>query len=105
MVELLWLAYLTAANAFVVLRLLPVTDREKDAEILVLRYQITVLERQLDGARVRFTGPDQVLLVVEPGGAAPVRAGAPTAAVGDAAEILDIHVHQFDRAGRVRSGG
>ncbi|WP_207934647.1 hypothetical protein [Actinomadura sp. KC06] len=41
---------MTAANAFAVLRLLPMTDREKDAEILVLRYQITVLERQLDGA-------------------------------------------------------
>ncbi|TDE37665.1 integrase [Actinomadura sp. 6K520] len=56
------LAYLTAANAFAVLRLLPMTDREKDAEILVLRHQITVLERQLDGARVRFTVPDRALL-------------------------------------------
>ncbi|MDL4821115.1 integrase core domain-containing protein [Actinomadura opuntiae] len=59
---LLRLAYLTVANAFAVLRLLPMTDREKDAEILVLRHQITVLERQLDGARVRFTGPDRALL-------------------------------------------
>ncbi|WP_205719205.1 hypothetical protein [Actinomadura geliboluensis] len=56
------LAYLTAANAFAVLRLLPMTDRDKDAEILVLRHQITVLERQLDGARVRFTVPDRALL-------------------------------------------
>jgi hypothetical protein len=53
---------LTAANAFAVLRLLPMTDREKDAEILVLRHQITVLERQLDGERVRFTVPDRALL-------------------------------------------
>ncbi|WP_412520809.1 integrase core domain-containing protein [Actinomadura madurae] len=59
---LLRLAYLTAANAFAVLGLLPMTDREKDAEILVLRHQITVLERQLDGARARFAGPDRVLL-------------------------------------------
>jgi len=43
------LAYLTTSNMFAVLRLLPMTDREKDAEILVLRHQITVLERQLDG--------------------------------------------------------
>ena len=56
------LAYLTAANAFAVLRLLPMTDREKDAEILVLRHQIAVLERQLDGERVRFTVPDRALL-------------------------------------------
>ncbi|MFA1551890.1 integrase core domain-containing protein [Actinomadura chokoriensis] len=59
---LLRLAYLTVANTFAVLRLLPMTDRAKDAEILVLRHQITVLERQLDGARVRFTGPDRALL-------------------------------------------
>jgi putative transposase len=59
---LLRLAYWTVTNAFAVLRLLPMTDREKDAEILVLRHQITVLERQLDGARVRFTGPDRALL-------------------------------------------
>ncbi|WP_412520706.1 hypothetical protein K8Z49_22595 [Actinomadura madurae] len=31
------LAYLTVANAFAVLRLLPMTEREKDTEILVLR--------------------------------------------------------------------
>lgn len=59
---LLRLAYLIAANTFSVLRLLPMTDREKDAEILVLRHQITVLERQLDGTRVRFTAPDRVPL-------------------------------------------
>ncbi|MFD3558172.1 hypothetical protein ACFWVU_00650 [Streptomyces sp. NPDC058686] len=34
-------------NAFAVLRLLPMSDRDKDAEILALRHQITVLERQL----------------------------------------------------------
>lgn len=38
------------------------TDREKDAEILVLGHQITVLKRQLDGARVQFTDPDRALL-------------------------------------------
>jgi hypothetical protein len=56
------LAYLIAASAFAVLRPLPMTDREKDAEILVLWDQITVLERQLDGARLRFVGPDRALL-------------------------------------------
>ncbi|GAA0268806.1 hypothetical protein GCM10009527_076350 [Actinomadura nitritigenes] len=53
---------MTAASAFAVLRLLPITDREKDAEILVLRHQVTVLGRQLDGARVRFTVPGRALL-------------------------------------------
>jgi hypothetical protein len=37
------LAYWTVANTFAVLRLLPMTDREKDAEILVLGHQIAVL--------------------------------------------------------------
>ncbi|GAA0269539.1 hypothetical protein GCM10009527_077230 [Actinomadura nitritigenes] len=55
-------AYSTMANAFAVLRLLPMTDREKDAEILVLRHQIAVLERQLTGKRVRFTAVDRALL-------------------------------------------
>jgi putative transposase len=41
------LAYLAVINAFVALRLLPVSDRDKDIEILALRHQITVLERQL----------------------------------------------------------
>jgi putative transposase len=56
------LAYLGASNAFAVLRLLPMTDRDKDAEILTLRHQIMVLERQLGGQRVRFTRSDQAFL-------------------------------------------
>jgi hypothetical protein len=44
---LLRLAYLTMTNTFKMLRLLPVSDRDKDAEILALRHQIAVLERQL----------------------------------------------------------
>ncbi|MGI5421984.1 transposase family protein [Actinomadura luteofluorescens] len=42
------------------------TDREKNAEILVLRHQITVLEGQLDAARVRFAGADRVLSPFQP---------------------------------------
>lgn len=44
------------------LRLLPMSDREKDVEILALRHQITVLERQLSGARVRFDASDRAFL-------------------------------------------
>ncbi|MEU0929960.1 hypothetical protein [Streptomyces malaysiensis] len=44
---LLRLAYLAVTNAFALLRLLPMSDRDKDAEILALRHQITVLEHQL----------------------------------------------------------
>ena len=39
------LAYLGMSNVFAVLRLLPMSDRDKDVEILALRHQITVLER------------------------------------------------------------
>jgi putative transposase len=56
---LLRLAYLTVTNTFAVLRLLPMSDRDKDVEILALRHQITVLERQLSGTRVQFTAPDR----------------------------------------------
>jgi hypothetical protein len=33
---------------------LPVSDRENDVEILALRHQIAVLERQPNGQQVRF---------------------------------------------------
>jgi hypothetical protein len=49
------LAYLGVTNALARLRLLPMSDRDKDTEILVLRHQIAILERQLDGEKVRFT--------------------------------------------------
>nr|WP_243876061.1 hypothetical protein [Streptomyces sp. 846.5] len=44
---LLPLAYLTVTKTFAALRLLPMGERAKDVEILALRHQITVLERQL----------------------------------------------------------
>ncbi|MEU6788758.1 hypothetical protein ABZ912_57060 [Nonomuraea angiospora] len=60
---LLRLAYLTVTNAFAALRLLPMSDRDKDMEILVLRHQIAVLERQLGAdTRVRFAPEDRALL-------------------------------------------
>ncbi|MER5915759.1 hypothetical protein ABT124_36385 [Streptomyces sp. NPDC001982] len=62
MVVLLRLAYLRMTNAFALLRLLPMSDREKDVEILALRHQVAVLERQLSGQRVRFDAGDRALL-------------------------------------------
>jgi putative transposase len=59
---LLRLAYLGVTNALAMLRLLPMSDRAKDAEILALRHQITVLERQLHGQRIRYTPADRALL-------------------------------------------
>ncbi|WP_431921822.1 hypothetical protein [Nonomuraea jabiensis] len=60
---LIRLAYLTVTNAFAALRLLPMGDRDKDIEILALRHQITVLQRQLgDDARVRFAPEDRAFL-------------------------------------------
>lgn len=40
--------------------LLPMSDRDKDAETLALRHRITVLERQLGISRARFTASDVV---------------------------------------------
>ncbi|MEU9336558.1 hypothetical protein AB0D49_25865 [Streptomyces sp. NPDC048290] len=59
---LLRLAYLGVTNAFAMLRLLPMSDRVKDVEILALRHQIGVLERQLNGQRVRFHASDRAFL-------------------------------------------
>lgn len=44
------LAYLAVTNTFAALRLLPISDHEKDAEILMLRHQLMILERQLNSA-------------------------------------------------------
>ncbi|MGE5830142.1 MAG: integrase, partial [Micromonosporaceae bacterium] len=59
---LLRLAYLGVTNAFALLRLLPGGDRDKDIEILSLRHQLAVLQRQLDGQRVRFEPVDRAWL-------------------------------------------
>lgn len=59
---LLRLAYLGITNAFALLRLLPGSDRDKDAEILALRHQLAVLRRQLGGQRVRFEPADRAWL-------------------------------------------
>jgi hypothetical protein len=45
------LAYLGVTNTLALLRLLPTSDRDKDAEILALRHQIAVLQRQLHGEK------------------------------------------------------
>jgi putative transposase len=56
------LAYLSVANVFAVLRLLPGSDRDKDAEILALRHQLAVAQRQLGGQKPRFQPADRALL-------------------------------------------
>ncbi|MDX3107524.1 hypothetical protein ACIBO5_12900 [Nonomuraea angiospora] len=60
---LLRLAYLTVTNAFAALRLLPMSDRDKDVEILALRHQIMVLQRQRGAdVQVRFAPEDRLFL-------------------------------------------
>ena len=59
---LLRLAYLGVTNVFALLRLLPMSSRDKDAEILALRHQLLVLQRQLGPDRARFTPADRALL-------------------------------------------
>lgn len=59
---LLRLAYLGVTNALALLRLLPMSNHDKNAEILALRHQIMVLERQLGGERVRFNPAERAWL-------------------------------------------
>jgi hypothetical protein len=56
---LLRLAYLGVTNAFALLRLLPMSDHDKDVEILALRHQITVLQLQLGPDKPRFEQADR----------------------------------------------
>jgi len=59
---LLRLAYLGVSSAIAMLRLLPIGDLDKDVEILALRHQITVLERQLHGDKPQFAPADRAFL-------------------------------------------
>ncbi|MGC9537589.1 integrase core domain-containing protein [Streptomyces sp. UG1] len=57
---LLRLAYLAATNTLSLLRLLPMSDRDKDIEILALRHQLLVLQRQV--GKPTFTDTDRAVL-------------------------------------------
>jgi putative transposase len=59
---LLRLAYLGVTNALAMLRLLPMSDHDKDVEILALRHQVMVLQRQMGERKVRFKPSDRALL-------------------------------------------
>ncbi|MEU5850666.1 helix-turn-helix domain-containing protein [Saccharopolyspora shandongensis] len=54
--------FLAVAHAFATLRLLPMTDREKDVEILALRHQLAVLQRQLGDQRLQLRPEDRAFL-------------------------------------------
>jgi putative transposase len=57
---LLRLSYLALTNVFAFVRLLPVSDVDKDVEILALRHQLAVLQRQID--KPRLAQPDRAFL-------------------------------------------
>jgi putative transposase len=57
---LLRLAYLVVTNAVTLLRVLSMSDHDKDIEILALRHQLLILQRQI--AKPTFTPTDRVLL-------------------------------------------
>jgi hypothetical protein len=56
------LAYLGVTHTLALMGLLLVSNRDKDAEILALRHQITVPERHQHGEKIRFTPADRALL-------------------------------------------
>jgi transposase len=57
---LLRLPYPALTSVFAFIRLLPMSDTDKDIEILTLRHQLAVLQRQTD--RPRLTPPDRAYL-------------------------------------------
>jgi hypothetical protein len=59
---LLRLAYFAVTNGLAMLRLLPMSERAEDVEVLALRHQLTILQRQLGGAKVRFAPADRAFL-------------------------------------------
>jgi putative transposase len=57
---LLRLPYLALTSVFRLIRLLPMNDVDKNIEILTLRHQLAILQRQID--RPRLTPPDRAFL-------------------------------------------
>jgi putative transposase len=57
---LLRLSYLAITGMITILRLLPMSTAEKDIEILALRHQLAVLQRQID--KPQLTPPDRAFL-------------------------------------------
>jgi hypothetical protein len=57
---LLRLPYLALTNVFTVMRLLPMSDTDKDIEILTSRHQLAILQRQTGNPRL--TWADRALL-------------------------------------------
>jgi hypothetical protein len=55
-------AYLAVTHALAAVRPLPMSDREKDAEILVPCHRIAALERRPGGGRARFGPKDRAFL-------------------------------------------
>jgi putative transposase len=62
--RLLRLPYLALTGVFTLLRLLPKSSTDKDIEILVLRHQLAILQRQ--ASRPRLTPPDRAFLAALP---------------------------------------
>ena len=54
--------YLAMINTFAMLRLLPISNRDKTAEILALRHQSTLLQRQLGTQKPQLHPADRMLL-------------------------------------------
>jgi len=81
------LSYLAVLGVFAFIRLLPVSDVDKEIEILTLRHQLAVLQRQID--RPRVTPADRCV----PGRAPPsapeaqAAAAAPDRLPGDDPEV------------------
>lgn len=54
---MLRLAYLALTNTFALIRMLPMSDRDKDVEILALRHQLAVLQRKVGTRAAPRKGP------------------------------------------------
>ena len=55
------LPYLALSSMIALIRLLPMSGTDKDIEILALRHQLAVVQRQID--KPRLTPPDRAFLV------------------------------------------
>jgi hypothetical protein len=70
------LPYLALSSSVAVIRLVPVNGTEKDVEVLALRHQLAILQRQIDKAEDDRHGPCVPGRVPAPAWAGPAAASA-----------------------------
>jgi hypothetical protein len=92
------LPYLASSGLFALLRLVPTSSADKDIEIVVLRHQLAILQRQVN--KPRLTPPDRAFLAAGDDAATVGADGDSSNRTGGSGERLSSHDLTVCRSGQ-----